>query len=80
MPGARHVARGLREGWERIRPFPRPRYRAGTPRAGSSDALDPNLLPSMATLAAAATSTDATSYVSDVLDSLTRDLGAIAGR
>ena len=80
MPGARNVARGLREGWERIRPFPRPRYRAGTPRAGSGDALDPNLLPSIATLAAAATSTDATSYVSDVLDKLTPDRGAIAGR
>ena len=80
MPGARNIAHGLRAGWERVRPFPLPRYVANTPKAGSGDPLDLDLPPSIATLAAAASSGDAAAYVSGVLDKLTPDAGATAGR
>ena len=57
--------------WECIRPFPLPRYIAGTPRTGSPHPLDPCFPPNALTLAAAALSEEAWSFVTALLGKLT---------
>lgn len=63
--------RRFRRGWQKVRPLPTPRYVSGTPRIGADQ--DPNLLliPSTDTLAAAATSEQAVSFVIDLIGQLT---------
>ena len=71
LPGPRRAARRLRRGWERVRPFPLPRYVAGTPKIGSGDPLDPHFPPTALTLGTAAMSDEAANAVVSVLDQLT---------
>ena len=63
--------RRIRSGWQKIRPLPAPRYLPRTPRIGADQ--DPNLLliPRPETLAAAATSEQAVSFVLDLIQKLT---------
>ncbi len=61
---------GLRAAWERVRPFPVPRYPANTPRIGGDDPLDPFLPPTALTLGAAAMSAEAVAFVDAVLGRL----------
>jgi predicted O-methyltransferase YrrM len=70
-PGlARIVANRLRNGWGRVRPVARPHYVAGVPRTGSGHPLDPFFPPNIETLASAASSSDASGFVIDLLDRL----------
>ena len=71
VPGARALARGLRQSWERVRPFPLPRYATATPRIGGGNALDPFLPPTALTLGAAAMSPATVDAVVGVLEKLT---------
>ena len=68
---AHRVARRLRNGWDRIRPVPRPRYASGTPKTGSDHPLDPFFPPNIETLASAASSKEAADFVLKVIEQLT---------
>jgi predicted O-methyltransferase YrrM len=72
--------RGPRAVWERIRPFPVPRYVADTPRIGGEDPLDPFLPPTALTLGAAAMSELAARFADCVLGKLTPGDEHAAGR
>lgn len=66
--------RALRRGrryWQRVRPFPLPRYRRPTPRMDGDHPWNPFLPPTAATLAAAALSANAADYVAGFFDRLT---------
>jgi hypothetical protein len=80
VPGARLAVHSLRGGWERVRPFPLPRYHGATPKVSSGGPLDLDLAPSAATLAAAATSHEAAKYLFGMLDRLTPSEGSSTGR
>ena len=71
LPAAGRVARGLSRRWERVRPFPLPRYVAGTPKIGTDDPFDPPFPPTALTLGTAAMSDEAANAVVSVLDRLT---------
>lgn len=71
VPGARRGWQMARAAWQRVRPFPTPRYAAETPRIGRhKDPYDPFLPPTALTLAEAAMSEDAARFVLSVLDKL----------
>ncbi len=57
--------------WERLRPLPKARYVAGTPSVADSYPANVFQTPSAMTLAAAATSEEALSFVEDLIDRLT---------
>lgn len=65
------VLRRLRSEWERNRPLPQPRYVPSTPRVEGRAELDLYFPPNAPTLAAAALSHDASTFVSRVLAKLT---------
>ncbi len=67
---ARQLASRLRNGWERFRPLPLPRYVVGTPRTGTGHPLDPFFPPNIPTLANAATSREAADFVVKLLETL----------
>ena len=71
VPGFRRVARSLRAGWQRRRPFPRPRYLDSTPRIGGDDPWHPFFPPTAGTVGSAAISEEAADFVMNVLDKLT---------
>lgn len=71
IPNRHQLARRLRDRWERTRPFPLPRYVPDTPRIGGTGPLDPFFPPTSQTLAAAATSAEATIAVATLLERLT---------
>ncbi|MGB2696045.1 MAG: class I SAM-dependent methyltransferase [Dehalococcoidia bacterium] len=60
----------VRRGWERIRPFPLPRYASGTPIIGADQ--QPRLVqfPNAMTFAAAATSGEANQFVASIMEKL----------
>lgn len=63
----------IRAGWWKVRPFPLPKYAAGTPRAGRGGAIDFHLVPTAQTVGAAAMSPEAADAVVDVFGKLTAD-------
>jgi predicted O-methyltransferase YrrM len=65
------IARRLRWYWERIRPFPSPRYVAGTPRVDGGPRPDLYVCPTAQTLGEAALSPEAALRVGCVLERLT---------
>ena len=63
--------RRILRGWQKFRPLPTPRYVSGTPRIGADQQPNLLLIPRAETLAAAATSRQAVSFVIDLIDRLT---------
>ena len=68
---AGRATRGARAAWERVKPFPLPRYPRVTPTIGGDDPLNPFLPPTIQSLSAAATSPEARHAVLDTLRALT---------
>ena len=66
----RRIARRLRSEWQRVRPFPLPRYTPQTPRTGAGHDLGLYLAPTALTLGAAAMSEEASTAVAALLDRL----------
>lgn len=66
VPGVRR----LRNGWRRLRPYPRPQYLKDTPTTGGDEPLDIFCPPTALTLAEAAMSDEAVSRVIEVLGRL----------
>ena len=58
--------------WERLRPLPKARYMSGTPRVADSYPANVFQTPGTMTLAAAAMSEEALSFVEDLIDRLTQ--------
>ncbi len=71
LPGPRRLAHRLLSEWQRVRPFPRPRYTTGTPKVGGTGPLDLHFPPNAQTLAAAAMSEDSIAFTREVLERLT---------
>ena len=63
--------RRIRRGWERVRPFPLPRYAASVPKIGADQPLDLFVPPNTLTLAEAAMSKEAANFVADLMGMLT---------
>ncbi len=63
--------RRIRRGWQKFRPLPVPRYVSSTPRIGADQQPNLLLIPGPDTLAAAATSEQAVSFVIGLIDKLT---------
>ena len=66
--------------WDRLRPFPRPRYTPDTPKIGGTGPLDPHLPPTAQTLGAAAMSLEGSKAVQETLAKLTQNDDAKAGQ
>lgn len=73
------LAERLRRTRDSIRPFERPRYKAGVPKIGGTAPLDPYLPPTAETLGAAAMSHEASKAVQETLSRLTQNHDALAG-
>jgi predicted O-methyltransferase YrrM len=67
----RRALRRARRYWQRVRPFPQPRYIRPTPRIGGDHPWNPFLPPTAATLGAAALSDEAAEYVTAHFDRIT---------
>ena len=63
--------RRIRRVWERVQPLPTPRYVVGTPGIGEGQSPKVVQTPNILTLAAAAMSEEALSFVADLIDRLT---------
>ena len=63
--------RRIRRAWERVRPFPSPRYVPGTPKIGENQPPMVVQIPNTLTLAAAATSGEANAFVASIVEMLT---------
>ncbi len=70
LPGGQWIGRRALLEWERRRPFPLPRYIAGAPKVGGDVPMG-YFPPTIATLEAAAVSTEAADFVMSVLERLT---------
>jgi predicted O-methyltransferase YrrM len=71
IPAVRLMARASTRAWEGLRPLPRPRYLATTPRTGGGDdAFEVFFPPTISTLANASLSRPAAEFVLSVLEKL----------